>query len=69
VLLFALVCCELVVCGVLVCAATTATQPNPIANIVLIRFISASLCCWSAAGGCKAAASPTSRAVVAALQV
>jgi redox-sensitive bicupin YhaK (pirin superfamily) len=47
VLLFALVCDELLVCGVLVCAATTATHPKPIAKIVLTRLISASLffCC------------------------
>jgi hypothetical protein len=48
VLLFALVCDELLVCGLLVCAATTATHPKPIAKIVLTRLISASLFLLSA---------------------
>ena len=52
---FAALCCELDVCGV-VCAATTTTQPNPIANIVLTRFIRASLMLWIAGDGCKVAA-------------
>jgi hypothetical protein len=35
--------CELLVCGLLVCAATIAAHPKPIANAAPTRFIDASL--------------------------